>query len=86
MAYRGASRFWNHKEPMITIGTGIIASHATSGEMMKNAADEMGPSHIRFNSIRPGFIATEIMEGVPRESDVYGSYIENTPMEGVGES
>ena len=55
-------------------------------EMMKNAADEMGPSHIRFNSIRPGFIATEIMEGVPRESDVYGSYIENTPMQGVGES
>ena len=55
-------------------------------EMMKNAADEMGPSHIRFNSIRPGFIATEIMEGVPRDGEVYNSYIENTPMEGVGES
>ncbi|MFK7894941.1 MAG: SDR family oxidoreductase [Myxococcota bacterium] len=55
-------------------------------EMMKNAADEFGPSHIRFNSIRPGFIATEIMEGVPRESEVYESYIENTPMDGVGES
>ena len=55
-------------------------------EMMKNAADEFGPSHIRFNSIRPGFIATEIMEGVPRESEVYESYIENTPMQGVGES
>jgi 7-alpha-hydroxysteroid dehydrogenase len=54
--------------------------------MMKNAADEFGPNHIRFNSIRPGFIATEIMEGVPRESEVYASYIENTPMEGVGES
>lgn len=55
-------------------------------QMMMNAADEFGPSHIRFNSIRPGFIATEIMEGVPRESDVYTSYIENTPMDGVGES
>lgn len=54
-------------------------------QMMMNAADEFGPSHIRFNSIRPGFIATEIMEGVPRDSDVYRSYIENTPMEGVGE-
>ena len=55
-------------------------------EMMKNAADEMGPSNIRFNSIRPGFIATEIMEGVPRDGEVYNSYIENTPMIGVGES
>ena len=55
-------------------------------QMMMNAADEFGPRHIRFNSIRPGFIATEIMEGVPRDSDVYRSYIENTPMDGVGES
>ena len=55
-------------------------------QMMMNAADEFGPSHIRFNSIRPGFIATEIMDGVPRESDVYNSYIENTPMNDVGQS
>lgn len=53
--------------------------------MMRNAADEFGPSNIRFNAIRPGFIATEIMEGVPRDSEVYDSYIENTPMGGVGE-
>jgi NAD(P)-dependent dehydrogenase (short-subunit alcohol dehydrogenase family) len=81
------------------VGMSSIAGHVTHlyfgaycvgkagiEEMMKNAADEFGPSHIRFNAIRPGFIATEIMEGVPRESDVYGSYIENTPMDGVGES
>ncbi|MAG30328.1 MAG: short-chain dehydrogenase [Deltaproteobacteria bacterium] len=54
-------------------------------EMMKNAADEFGPRKIRFNSIRPGFIATEIMEAVPRESEVYRSYVENTPMGDVGE-
>jgi NAD(P)-dependent dehydrogenase (short-subunit alcohol dehydrogenase family) len=53
--------------------------------MMKNAADEFGSKKVRFNSIRPGFISTEIMEGVPRESDVYNSYIENTPMADVGE-
>jgi NAD(P)-dependent dehydrogenase (short-subunit alcohol dehydrogenase family) len=81
------------------VGMSSIAGHTTHlyfgaytvgkagiEEMMKNAADEFGPSHIRFNSIRPGFIATEIMEGVPRESEVYESYIENTPMDGVGES
>ena len=40
---------------------------------------------MRFNAIRPGFIATEIMEGIPRDSAVYDSYIENTPMGDVGE-
>jgi NAD(P)-dependent dehydrogenase (short-subunit alcohol dehydrogenase family) len=54
-------------------------------EMIRNAADEYGPTRIRFNAIRPGFISTEIMEGVPRDSDVYRSYIENTPMQDVGE-
>lgn len=54
-------------------------------EMMKNAADEYGRKQVRFNAIRPGFIATEIMEGVPRDSPTYASYIENTPMEDVGQ-
>lgn len=53
--------------------------------MMRNAADEFGPAKIRFNAIRPGFIATEIMEAIPRDSEVYKSYIENTPLADVGE-
>jgi NAD(P)-dependent dehydrogenase (short-subunit alcohol dehydrogenase family) len=53
--------------------------------LMRNAADEFGASGVRFNAVRPGFIATEIMEGVPRSSATYQSYIENTPMNGVGE-
>lgn len=53
-------------------------------QIMRNAADEYGPAKVRFNSIRPGFIATELMEGVPRDSDVYRSYIENTPLQDVG--
>ena len=36
-AYRGSSFRWNQRDPPITIGTGIIANHATSGEMMKKA-------------------------------------------------
>ena len=47
--------------------------------------DEYGAANIRFNAIRPGFIATELMEGVPRDSEVYASYIENTPLGDVGE-
>lgn len=53
--------------------------------MMQNAADEYGPAGVRFNTVRPGFISTEIMEGIPRDSPVYDSYIENTPLGGVGE-
>jgi NAD(P)-dependent dehydrogenase (short-subunit alcohol dehydrogenase family) len=53
--------------------------------LMRNAADEFGQSGLRFNAVRPGFIATEIMEGVPRSSATYQSYIENTPLHGVGE-
>ncbi len=54
-------------------------------QMMRNAADEYGPKNVRVNAIRPGFIATELMQGVPRDSDVYRSYIENTPMQDVGQ-
>ncbi len=81
------------------VGMSSIAGHVTHPyfgaytvgkagieEMMRNAADEFGPSRIRFNSIRPGFIATEIMDGIRRDSEVYDSYIRNTPMNGVGES
>ncbi len=53
--------------------------------MMQNAADEYGPVGVRFNTVRPGFISTEIMEGIPRDSPVYDSYIENTPLGDVGE-
>jgi 7-alpha-hydroxysteroid dehydrogenase len=60
-------------------------SKAGIEQMIRNAADEYGPTRVRFNAIRPGFISTEIMEGIPRESPVYASYIENTPMQDVGE-
>jgi 7-alpha-hydroxysteroid dehydrogenase len=60
-------------------------SKAGIEEMMRNAADEYGREKVRFNAIRPGFIATEIMEGIPRDSDVYRSYIDNTPMNGEGQ-
>jgi len=54
-------------------------------EMMKNAADEFGAVKVRFNAIRPGFIATEIMEGIPRDGPVYASYISQTPLADVGQ-
>ena len=53
--------------------------------MIRNAADEFGPAGVRFNAVRPGFIATEIMEAIPRDSAVYASYVQNTPLGGVGQ-
>ena len=52
--------------------------------IIRNAADEFGPSGVRFNAIRPGFIATEIMSLIPTDSEVYASYVDNTPLGGVG--
>lgn len=80
------------------VGMSSIASHLvhpyfgayTAGKagieaMMRNAADEFGAQQVRFNAIRPGFIATEIMEGIPRDHATYQSYLENTPMGDVGQ-
>jgi 7-alpha-hydroxysteroid dehydrogenase len=80
------------------VGMSSIAGHVThpyfgaytAGKagietMMKNAADEYGVYKVRFNAVQPGFITTEIMEAVPRGSAIWNSYIEQTPMAGVGQ-
>lgn len=53
--------------------------------MVRNAADEFGVSNVRFNAIRPGFIATEIMAAIPLDSATMRSYLDNTPMCDVGQ-
>jgi NAD(P)-dependent dehydrogenase (short-subunit alcohol dehydrogenase family) len=58
---------------------------AAIDHMMRNAADEYGAANVRFNSVRPGFVTTELMEGIPRDGDVFGSYLRNTPMGGTTE-
>jgi NAD(P)-dependent dehydrogenase (short-subunit alcohol dehydrogenase family) len=60
-------------------------SKAGVEELVRNVADEYGPAGVRANAIRPGFTATELMELVPRDSPVFASYLENTPLDGVGE-
>ena len=60
-------------------------SKAGVEEMIRNAADENGCHGVRFNAIRPGFVATEIMDMVPRDGAIYKSYIENTPLGDVAQ-
>jgi 7-alpha-hydroxysteroid dehydrogenase len=52
--------------------------------MVRNAADEYGNAGVRFNAIQPGFITTEVMEGIERGGPVWNSYVEQTPLGGVG--
>ena len=54
-------------------------------QLVRGAADEYGQFHVRANAIRPGFVATEIMENIPRDSSVYESYTVNTPIPRLGE-
>lgn len=61
------------------------AAKAGIESMMRNAADEYGRANVRFNAIQPGFIETEIMEGLARGGPIYDSYITQTPMAGVGQ-
>jgi NAD(P)-dependent dehydrogenase (short-subunit alcohol dehydrogenase family) len=80
------------------IGMSSIAGHVTHPyfgaypvakagieSMMQNAADEYGGHGIRFNAIQPGFIATEVMEGIPRGGPVWNSYVDQTPLGDVGQ-
>jgi 7-alpha-hydroxysteroid dehydrogenase len=52
--------------------------------MVRNAADEYGHAGVRFNALQPGFITTEVMEGIERGGPVWNSYVEQTPLGGVG--
>ncbi|MBM3594766.1 MAG: SDR family oxidoreductase [Alphaproteobacteria bacterium] len=80
------------------VGMSSIAGHVTHPffgaytvgkagieSMMRNAADEYGRAKVRFNGIQPGFITTEIMEGLSKGGPIYDSYVTQTPMHGVGE-
>jgi NAD(P)-dependent dehydrogenase (short-subunit alcohol dehydrogenase family) len=53
--------------------------------LIRNAADEYGYANVRFNAVRPGFVATEIMQGIPKDSATYQSYVDNTPLGRLGE-
>ena len=61
------------------------AGKAGIEELVRNAADEYGADGVRCNAVRPGFVATEIMEAIPRDSSIYQSYVSNSPLGRLGE-
>ena len=53
-------------------------------QLVRVAADELGPARIRVNSVRPGIVATELMTGITDGGPVLDSYFENIPLRRVG--
>lgn len=80
------------------VGMSSIAGHVTHPyfgayppskagveSIIKNAADEYGRLNVRFNALQPGFIATEVMEGIQRGGEIWNSYVSQTPLGDVGQ-
>lgn len=62
------------------------AAKAAVDTLMRNAADEYGHHNVRMNSVRPGLTMSEKIAGlVPEAGPIRASYVDNTPMAGVGE-
>ncbi|MGE0878824.1 MAG: SDR family NAD(P)-dependent oxidoreductase [Acidimicrobiia bacterium] len=61
------------------------AGKAGVDSLIRNAADEYGKYKVRFNAVQPGFISTEMMEGIRRGGPIWNSYVDQTPLGGVGE-
>jgi NAD(P)-dependent dehydrogenase (short-subunit alcohol dehydrogenase family) len=53
--------------------------------LMQLAADELGASRVRVNSIRPGLTRTELLEPVTSSPELSSDYRINTPLERAGE-
>ena len=60
-------------------------SKSAVDHMMQLAADELGPSWVRVNCLRPGLIRTELVEAVFQSADVSGDYAACTPLPRPGE-
>lgn len=60
------------------------AAKAGLDQLVRVAADELGPARVRVNTVRPGIIANELMTGITSGGPVLDSYLENIPLHRVG--
>lgn len=58
---------------------------AAIDHLVQVAADELGASRVRVNSIRPGLTRTELLGPVIDSPEISGDYRINTPLERIGE-
>ena len=60
-------------------------SKAAMDNLLMVAADELGPSWVRVNGIRPGLTRTDLVEPIMQTPAVRDDYAINTPLPRVGE-
>ena len=60
-------------------------SKSAVDHLMKLAADELGPSWVRVNSLRPGLIRTDLVAAIFSSPEVSGDYAASTPLPRPGE-
>jgi NAD(P)-dependent dehydrogenase (short-subunit alcohol dehydrogenase family) len=60
------------------------AAKAGLDQIVRVSADELGASGVRVNSVRPGIIATELMDAITAGGPVLDSYHANIPLRRVG--
>ncbi|ODQ95032.1 short-chain dehydrogenase [Mycolicibacterium holsaticum] len=60
-------------------------SKSAVDHLMMLAADELGPSWVRVNCIRPGLIRTELVEPILSSPEISADYASCTPLPRVGE-
>ena len=53
--------------------------------LVQVAADELGPSGIRVNSVRPGLVETEMVAGILATDEVLDDYLAQMPLGRVGQ-
>jgi NAD(P)-dependent dehydrogenase (short-subunit alcohol dehydrogenase family) len=52
--------------------------------LVRIAADELGPSKIRVNAVRPGLVATEMVAAITAGGPVLEDYVAQTPLGRIG--
>lgn len=59
-------------------------SKAAIDTLVENAADELGASNVRVNSVRPGLVPTELTELIMGAEGIVNDYLEQMPVRRLG--
>jgi NAD(P)-dependent dehydrogenase (short-subunit alcohol dehydrogenase family) len=60
-------------------------SKAAIDMLVRNFADELGTAGVRFNSVRPGLVETELVEFLMADEVIHGDYLDQMPVRRVGQ-
>ena len=64
--------------------TPYCVSKAGLEMLVMNAADELGPMHIRVNAVRPGLVPTDLSSGLTASEPIVNDYLKQMPVSRLG--